>query len=544
MDILKKEIKEGNIELSVPSDPNLGDFALPCYPFAKILKEDPMIIAAELREKINANFIERMEVKGAYLNFFVNKIKLTDRVMKRVLMERDKYGGSNGKERIMVEFSQANTHKAFHVGHIRGTALGESLSRILAFSGNSVIRANYQGDTGMHVAKWIWCYKTFHHYEELKDDGAWIASIYVDAVKRLAEKSSLQQFVDEINRDIGYKKDLQKLWKESRKLSLDSLDRIYKELDTKFDIKFFESEMEKKGKDISMDLVRRGIAEESDGAIIVNLWKHNLGVWVLLRKDKTVLYSAKDLALADEKFNKYKVNRSIYVVGKEQEHYFSQLFKTLELMGNTTSQLRYVPVSLVRLPEGKMSSRTGDNILYSEFKDELVKSARKEVTSRFKLEEDEIEKRSSAIAVAAMKYSMLKQHPNKVIVFNKQEALQFEGDTGPYLLYSYARASSILDRSGKLAKEFSVPKLKEKEIDLVKKIDEFPDRVVQAARELNPGVIANYAYKLAQMFNEFYAACKVLGSDEIEFRVHLVEVFRTTIRNALRLLGIKVIERM
>lgn len=545
--LIKKHIS-ADFELTIPPSSELGDYALPCFPFAKILKKDPVSIANELKEKINAEFIEKIEVKGAYLNFFISKSKLTERIIEKVLKEQECYGSfKQTNKKIMVEFSQANTHKAFHVGHVRGTSLGESLAIILEFDGNEVIRANYQGDTGMHVAKWVWCYKKYHYKEKLKEDEAWIAGIYVDAIKRLSENQEFQAEVDEINRKLEVREDkeLNKLWKKTRKLCLNSLEKIYKELNTRFDEYFFESQVEKRGKEISGELVKKGIAAISDGAIIIDLKEYNLGVWVLLRKDGTVLYSAKDVALAEEKFSKYKIDASIYVVGKEQEHHFHQLFKTLELIKfKQAKKCYYVPVSLVKLPWGKMSSRTGDNILYSQFKEELLEAATEEIKSRFKLNEKELEERALAVAIAAMKYSMLKQHPNKEIIFDKKEAMRFEGDSGPYLLYSYARAASIIRKAGSSKKSVTALKLSEKEISLIKRIDEFNEKVHQSAENLNPSIIANYAFKLAQAFNEFYVTCKVIGSEEEAFRLKIVGAFRITLKNALTLLGINVVERM
>jgi len=543
--LIKKQVK-GDFELTIPPS-DMGDYALPCFPFAKELKKDPVQIANELKEKIKASFLEKIEVKGAYLNFYVDKKKYVKSILEKVNKEKDCYGSRKSKkEKVMVEFSQANTHKAFHVGHIRGTSLGEALARILEFVGKKVIRANYQGDVGMHVAKWIWCYNKYHKKDKLKDDEAWIASIYVDAVSRLSQNAKLQDEVDEVNRKLEDRsdKELNKIWKTTRKLSLESLEKIYKEMNPRFDHYFFEGDIYERAKEISASLVKKKIAEISDGATIINLEEYNMGIWVLLRKDGTVLYSAKDLALAEDKFKKYKVEESIYVVGKEQEQYLRQVFKTLEIMEfKQASKCKHVPVSLVKLPTGKMSSRTGQNILYSEFKNELVKYAKSEIKKREKVGKEELEKRAIAIAIATMKYSMLKQNPYKEIVFNKEEALNFEGDTGPYLLYTYARASSIMRKSTKKSK-MEISELEEKEIELVKVIGEFPERVEKAANNFNPGVIANYSYKLAHTFNEFYANCKVIGEDNESFRLALIDTFRTTIRNSLNLLAINVIERM
>ncbi len=446
------KLKESEILtlIEIPPSSDLGDFAFPCFILAREMKKNPVEIAKELSLKIKSSEFEKIEAKGPYINFFLSRNKIAHETLKKILKEKDKYGSSSkGKEKIMIEFSQANTHKAFHIGHVRGTALGESIARISEFMGNKVMRANYQGDTGMHVAKWIWCYKKHHSKDKPRKDEFWIASIYVDAVKRLAENPELQEEVDEINRKLESREDkkLNDIWKKTRLLSLNSFENIYKELNTKFNKYFFESEFEERGKEISQDLVKKRIAEISEGATIVDLQKYNLGVWVLLRKDGTVLYSAKDLALAEEKEKKFKITKSIYVVGAAQRHHFTQLFKTLELEGKDKSSLFYVPVTEVRLPTGKMSSRTGENILYSSFKDELIDYAKQEIKKREKVSPAELEKRALAISIASLKYAMLKQDTNKAIIFSKEEALSFEGNTGPYLLYSYARAKSILRKA-------------------------------------------------------------------------------------------------
>ena len=542
--ILKRDIK-----LEIPPDSRLGDYAFPCFELAKDLKKDPNRIAKELSEKIiNKNF--RVENKGPYLNFFVDKEKLIKEVLSKILTEKEKYGILKKKRgKVMIEFSQANTHKAFHIGHIRGTSLGESLARILEFTGHKVIRVNYQGDTGMHVAKWLWCYNKFHKNEKFPRNNVenWIASIYVEAVNKLEENQILQEEVNKINFELeeGKNKKLVALWKKTRKLSLDAFDGIYKDLNTRFDNYFFEREVGKKGKEIANWLVKRKIARVDQGAVIVDLEKYNLGVWVLLRGDGTVLYSAKDIALAEIKFNRFKIDKSIYVVGAAQNLHIQQLFKTLELMGfKRAKNCVYIPVSEVRLPTGKMSSRTGENIVYSEFKKEIMDYAASEIKKRHdELNEKEIGKRALIISMAAIKFDMLKQDLNKTIIFSKEEALKFEGDTGPYLQYSYARAVSILKKARKKS-NFKIVELKDKEIELIKKLDEFRIVVEQASNSLNPSLIANYSFQLAQIFNEFYHLCPVIRSVEEGQRLAIVKAFLIVMKSSLRLLGIEVMEEM
>lgn len=553
--VLKGKIQKKDLEkfIEVPANDENGDYSFPCFSLAKIEKKNPLVIAEELAEKIRLKLnktdeISSVESKAGYVNFFVDKRMLA----RNVLKNSGKFDVKKKNLRGIIEFSQANTHKAFHVGHIRGTALGESLARIAEFFGEKVIRANYQGDTGMHVAKWIWCYKKYHSKEKLKNDESWIAGIYVDAIKRLFadEKSGkLQKEVDEINRklDSGEDKELNELWKKTRKLSLDSLEIIYKDLNTKFDKYYFESEVEDDAKKIVEELLDKKIAIKDDGAVIIDFKKHgfeNLGVWVLLRKDGTVLYSAKDIALDLKKFKENKVDWSIYVHGAEQNLHFKQLLKTLELIKfKNLKEIHEFGFGLVRLPSGKMSSRTGDNILYSDFKKEIVEYAKKQISERFELKNNEVEKRALAVAMASIKYSFLKQGLNNTIIFEKNEALKFEGDTGPYLLYSYARASSIV-RKVKSKKKVQIVDLKKEEIRLIKKIAEFSDVVEKAYDDFSPSLIANYSYEISKLFNEFYHSCPVLGSVEEGFRLALVNAFRKTLKKSLDLLGIDVLEEM
>ncbi len=551
---LKIEQKEKEIEnsLEIPPSSELGDYSFPCFSLKEKLKDNPSKIALKIRNHIpKSEAIDYVQANGSYVNFFLNRKKIAKDLVKEISLKKAKFGSLNlGKSnKTMIEFSQPNTHKAFHVGHIRGTSIGESLARILEFSGEKVLRANYQGDAGMHVAKWIWAYKRYHSKEKLKNDESWIASIYVDAVKKLAQNEKLQEEVDEINRKLSEGKDkaLIELWKKTRKLSLDSFKIIYRQLNTHFNEYFFESELEEKGKNIANELLKKKIAEISDGAVIVDLKKDNLGVWVLLRKDGTVLYSAKDLALAEEKFKKFKLSRSIYVVGAAQSLHMAQLFRVLELMKfRKAENLIYVQFSEVRLPSGKMSSRTGENILYSEFMKEITSYSAKEIRKRFpSISKSELEKRALKISIAAIKYSMLKQNSNKVLVFDKQDALNFEGDSGAYILYSYARASSILKKAkGKKKQSVIKGELDKAEFELVKKLLQFKDIVLNSYTNMNPSVIANYSYQLSQLFNEFYHSCPVINSDSESFRLALVSSFRQVLKNSLYLLGIDAIEEM
>ncbi|MEI6849984.1 MAG: arginine--tRNA ligase [archaeon] len=545
---LDKQIILNSIE--IPPSSELGDFSFPCFALSKELKKNPMEISKELANKIKSGEFEKVEAKGPYVNFFLNKKDLAEKTLKSILKEKAKYGSSkSGKgKKVMIEFSQANTHKAFHVGHIRGTSLGESIARLMEFNSTKVIRANYQGDTGMHVAKWLWCYKKYHSNEKLKEDESWIASIYVEASRKLAENPLLQDEVNVINQqlELGKDKPLMKLWKESRSYCLKAFENIYSELNTHFDKYYFEREFEILGKEIALDLVTKGIAKISDDATIMNLEEDGLSVWVLLRKDGTVLYSSKDLALAEKKFKDFKLDQSINIVADEQNLHFKQLFRTLELKGfKDVKKCKHIPFGLVRLPTGKMSSRTGENILYSSFLDELKEFVKIEITKREKLKEKELEQRALAIAISSLKYSMLKQSSNNIIIFNKEEALDLNGNTGPYLLYSYARAKNILKKAKyKSSSKLNIKSLSAKEKELIIKMQQFPEVVNHAHTNLSPNLIANYSFELAQLFNEFYQSEQVIGSENESVKLVIVDSFAQVLKNALNLLGIETLERM
>lgn len=541
--------------LEIPPKLELGDFALPCFQFAKTEKKSPVKIAEELALKLpKTNFIENIVPTGPYLNFFIKPEKIAKSVLTEINEKKSDFGkGKKKKEKIMVEYSQPNTHKAFHIGHLRGTSLGESLARIFEYSGHDVVRANYSGDTGAHVGKWLWYFEK--HCKKKwpdKDIAQWIASIYVNAVKKTTDNEEASQEAQRVNFKLeqGFDPNLNKLWLKTRLLSIKGFNKIYSDLDVKFDEWFFESEMEKPAKNIVNDLIKSGIAEISQKVPIINLEKYKLGVWVLLREDGTSLYSSKDLALAKIKFEKYKIDRSIYVVGNAQSLHLKQLFKTLELMKFKQAEKCYhLSYDEVRLPTGKMSSRTGVNILYEDMFKQMFDHARKETKKRHpEWGPRKLDNIAQKITISALKYGMLSQDNNKKIVFDSVKALEFEGDTGPYLLYTYARASSILKKSKtkRLSNiDFASYKTTQ-ERNLIKSLADFKIVLDCSEKNFKPCILANYLMNLAHSFNEFYHNCSCISEDKCltRSRLLLVRCFRIVYALCLDLLGMPVIEEM
>ena len=546
--LLKNVAKDAVLEM--PPNPELGDFSFPCFHLSKGCKKSPNEIANELATKIKPNkYIKEIKAINGYINFYVNKDILVTKTLNDILTEKDNYGKSNmGKNKnYMIEFFQGNTHKAVHIGHVRNICIGCSVSKILEFTGYKVIRVNYQGDIGPHVATALWGMQHFNE-QPTGNKAIFLGIMYAKANQLARDNIEIIKEIQEINKKI-YEKDpkLTELWKKTRQWCLNYFDDIYNDFDVKFDKLYFESQVEKDGVKISRDLVKKGIAELSDGAVIVNLKNINLGVAVLLTRFDTPLYPAKDLALAKIKSKDYKINKSIHIVGKEQEFYFNQLFKIFELMNSPMKNKSYhLEYGLVMLPEGKMSSRGGNVIIYDDLIKKLKEESYNETKKRHDWDDAKLKQVSEKIAFSALKYSMLNKENTRIIVFDVKNSIKFEGDTGPYIQYSYARASSILKKSvNKIKPNYLLLKDKN-EINLINKLSSFHSIIKDSAANYRPDIIANYVYNLAQIFSDFYHHCQCISDDkELEAsRLALVKATRQVIKNSLNLLGIEVLEEM
>ena len=547
-DALKTYVDE-RATLEIPPDSSLGDYAFPCFTLAKTHKKNPVHIAQELAKAIKIDkHIERIEAKGPYLNFFVNRKLFIADTLKRIDKEKEKFGsGKKKKERFMVEFCQVNTHKAFHVGHLRGTLLGQALVNILGYYGYPVKGVNYQGDIGAHVAKVIWYLDKFKETPPKEHKGTWLGQIYQKAHKMIEEKAEYKEEVSGVLQKLESKyPDLTKIWEETRKYSLDEYEEYYQTLGIHFDEYFFESEMEKPGKKLVDELIAKGVAEEDDGAIIIKLGE--LGNFLLLKSNGTALYSTKDLALAKIKFEKFKIDYALYCVGSEQKLYFQQLFKTLEIMGFPQAKYcSHIPYELVTLQGGKISSREGELLLLHQLLDTVINLAAEEVKKRHpEWNMEKIKENAEKIGLAALKFTYLAYDNNKTIMFDIEKAMRFEGETGPYLQYVYARIQSILSQ----APERTTPQhslLQEpEEYEICKKMMRFEDVVKEAATSYKPHLIARYLIDLTQTFNEYYHKHRVLGDDQqlTEARLCLIEAVQRVLANGLSLLGIATMEQM
>ncbi|MEM4605689.1 MAG: arginine--tRNA ligase [Candidatus Pacearchaeota archaeon] len=543
--VLKKYIKnlsEEEIEkiIETPPSEELGDCAFPCFSLAKIEKKNPLLIAESIYEKIKKDLpkeIQKVELRSAYINFFINPIFLAEKVLK----EKEKKYKEN--KSVVIDFSSPNIAKPFGIGHLRSTIIGNSLANIFEHFGWKVIKINYLGDWGTQFGKLIFGFKKWGKKEELKKDPInHLLEIYVKANKKEYEEEGRKEF----KKLEEYEEENLRLWEEFRKLSLKKFDEIYDFLGIKFDEISGESFYNKKAKDFVKFLEEKNILKESEGAKIVDLEKFNLGIVIIEKKDGALPYITRDLAASLDRFQKYRFDKMIYEVGQEQKLHFRQLFKILELCGfEFHNKCIHVSHGLYLDEEGKkFSTREGKTIFMEDIIKKTKELAKEKILKReTNLNQKELEKRALLVARAAIIYGDLKNYREKDVVFDIQKFLDFEGNTGPYLLYSYARASSII-RKFKGNKKFKLIDINKEEEKLIKKIYQFENITKNSLKNLSPNLIANYAFELCQIFNEFYHMHQVIGSREESYRIALVDSFRRTLKKSLNLLGIKEIEEM
>jgi len=543
---LKLTIQEIEEKIEIPPDSLMGDFAFPCFFLSSKLRKAPNEIALKIKNEIKniPKEISEIKVSGAYLNFFVDKKILAVNLIKKALKEKEKYGNSNeGKGKtIVIDMSSPNIAKPFGIGHLRSTIIGNSISNIAKSQGYKTVKINYLGDWGTQFGKMIAGYKKIGNDKELKKDQAKnMLKWYIEGNKKEYEEDARKWFKKLEDGD----KEALKLWKMFKDLSMKDFEKTYKILGVKFDVisgeSFYNNKMDKTIK----ELKSKKLLEQSEGALIVNLDKYNLGVCLIQKTDGATLYATRDLTAAIERYNKYKFSKMIYEVGQEQKLHFQQVFKVLELMNYKFSkECVHASHGLYLDEDGKkFATRKGKTIFMEDILNETIEIAKNKIQEKNPdlKNKDEI---AEKIAIAAIFYGDLKNQRTNDIVFNIEKFLDFEGNTGPYLQYSYARASSILRKASKNTKKSKSEILNEKEIALIKKINDFPEAVKKSYEHLFPNLVANYSFELAQKFNEFYHSCPVIGSENEQFRLKLVEAFRITIKKSLYLLGIEVMEEM
>jgi arginyl-tRNA synthetase len=543
----EKEIK--NL-IEIPPSSEFGDYSFPCFFLRDKLKENPVQIAEQIKQKIKLpEEIEKVETRGPYLNFFIDKKILAEQVIRI----NSNFGKSSiGKnQKIVIDFSGPNIGKPMHIGHIRSTILGDSLIRIYDFLSYKTVGINYLGDIGLHIGKLIVAYELWLDKQSLKKDPVQeLFRLYVKFCNK--EKSKITEGIEEefqenewTNRakeklkllELGDKK-TEKIWADIRKASEKGFNKVYDMLNIDFNETVGQSQFSKQGKRIVTNALLKNIAKsEKDGAVYVEIDQQKK---FILRSNQTASYITYDIGAAVERYKKYKFDKMIYVTDFRQKDHFDKLFKILKLFNyDFSDNLAHLPFGTIKFEKEIISTRKGDIILLEDVLKKTITKAEKEIKKR-KTKGD-----SEKIGVGAVKYIILKTTPIGDVHFSWEKALNFEGDSGPYIQYSYARASSIIKKAKGLKKsKIKIKDLTTEENNLIKKILDFPEIVIKSKESLNPSLIANYSYQLSQLFNEFYHSCPVINSDNENFRLLLVDSFRQVLKNSLYLLGIEVMEEM
>ncbi|MCK4386865.1 MAG: arginine--tRNA ligase [Candidatus Pacebacteria bacterium] len=547
--------------LEHPAEETRGDYAANvAMVLARQLKKNPLEIANAIADKVSSpTLIEKIEVRApGFINFHL-KQAYYKKELAEILAQKEKYGSFelNEPKKIMVEFGQPNTHKAFHIGHLRSALSGLALAKLFKNSGYAVIKTNYYGDIGMQTSKTTWGMaqkalpEDFDNWDKHKRM-KYIDDAYVLASEKFADKK-IEIEIRKINRDIYNQKDTAatRLHQKIKKWSLEHLSAVFADLGIVYDKQYPESEVSEKAIKIVEENIG-GIFEKSEGAIIYNGEKDGLATWVFRTSEGNPTYSAKDLALAFQKFEDYDLDLNITLTSVEQTDYFKAVIKILETLdGKFKGKYLHIPFGWVLRAGKKTASRMGGSVKGTDILQEAYKIAKTKIKELKDYNKDEKGEISKKVALAGLKFLILSHEFHKNINYNPQKFINFEGFSGPFILYSYVRARSILQKSHTKNLEAKLPSLSsglksEYELKLLKWLARYPQIARRACVEVSPHLVCNYLYELSQRFNQFYATCPVLTASETDknARLALTAGAAQVLKNALGLLGIETVEKM
>lgn len=540
--------------IEIPNS-DMGDFAFPCFKLAKTMKKAPNIIASELAEKIEKKeFIDNIQVVNAYINFYVSKSIYVEKVLTNVLNEKDNFGNSNmGKDKtVIIDYSSPNIAKPFHIGHLRSTVIGNSLYKIYKKLGYNVVGINHLGDWGTQFGKLIVAYKKWGNKELVeKDDIKELSKIYVKFHEESEKDKSLE---DEarlwlVKMQEGDKEALD-LWKWFCDISMKEFERVYKMLNISFDSYAGESFYNDKMQPVVDELFEKNILVESEGAKIVDLEPYNMPPCLILRSDGGTLYPTRDIAAAFYRKKEYNFEKCLYITALDQNLHFAQWFKVIELMGyDWAKDLVHIPFGLVSLNDGKLSTRKGHVVLMEDILNHAIEKTKNIIEEKNPNLENK-EKIAKDVGIGAVIFNDLFNSRVKNVVFDLERMLNFQGETGPYVQYTHARACSILEKENfneDLLKNIDYKLIcDEYSFELVKTLSQYPDKIVDASNKYEPFIITRHLVNVCQAFNKFYDENNIKNSetDLKNARLALVYATKTIIANGLYLLGINAPEKM
>ena len=543
--------------IALPPNTEMGDYALPCFKFAKIMRKSPAIIAEELKNSIMSDkipmsdkVISEVSAINGYLNFKVNKGDLVRSTLDKILEEGDKFGASNEGEgkTVCIDYSSINIAKPFHIGHLSTTVLGGALYRIYNYLGYKAVGINHLGDYGTQFGKLISAYKRWGVKEEIETGG--IRALNELYVKFHQEAEIHPEYDDEAR---AYFKKIEQgdeeclaLFHWFKELTLKDVQKIYDMLDIHFDSYAGESFFADKMQPIVDELREKGLLVESRGAQVVDLEEYNMAPCMILKSDGTSLYATRDMAAATYRKTTYDFYKCLYVVAYQQNLHFKQFFKVLELMGKDWAKdLVHVAYGMVSLEEGTMSTRKGNVV----FLEDVINKCIEKAYAILDEKNPDLENKADVaqkVGVGAVIFGALYNSKIKDIVFSYDKVLNFDGETSVYVQYTCARANSVIQKGG-VPTEYSIPELSAEEVELVKALATFPDAVQNAAEKYEPSFVARFAVDVSQKFNKFYFNCKILAAETEElknFRLALTNATLQVLKNAFGLLGIGIPDKM
>lgn len=539
--------------IEIPPSYDMGDFAFPVFKLTKEYKKAPNIIAKELENKLADSVkFEKIEAVGPYLNFFINKEKLAFEVLNEIREKKEKYGSTDiGKGRkVIVEFSSPNIAKPFHIGHIRSTVIGNSLSKIYKFLGFDVVTINHLGDYGTQFGMLISAYKRWGDKETIEKDP--IRELLKLYVRFNTEAENNPELMDEARQWFKKLEDKDEealnLWQWIRDISLKEFNKVYDLLNIKFDSYAGESFYSDKMPAVVEEMKEKGLLKESEGALIVDLEPYGMPPALIMKKDGSTLYTTRDIAAAIYRKEHYDFYKNIYVVASQQNLHFKAWIKILELMGyEWANDCIHVPFGMVSLEEGTLSTRKGRVVFLEDVLNTAIEKT-KEVIEERNPNLPNKEEVAKQVGIGAVVFQELFNQRIKDYTFSWERTLSFEGETGPYVQYTHARANSLLEKGGyDESYEISYKDLtKEEETNILRNLYGFPEVIIDSMEKNEPYFITRHILELAKLFNKYYNSTSIIVEDEKlkQTRLSLVYAVKTVIKTGLSLLGIEAPNKM
>lgn len=546
--------------IEIPQDQSMGDYAFPCFRLAKTMRKAPNLIAAELAEKLQGEqLFSEVSPVNAYVNMFVSREEMMKSTVSEVLEEKENFGRSDigGNKKVIVEFSSPNIAKPFHIGHIRSTVIGNSLSKIYDVLGYDVFKINHLGDYGTQFGKMICAYRRWGNREDvinspIKTLLGYYTKFHVEVEEHPELEDEARAIFTKLEQ--GSKEEVE-LWQWFREESLKEFQRVYDMLGIEFDSYNGESFYSDKMPRFEKELSDKGLLQESKGAQVVDLEEYKLGTALIKKSDGSSLYITRDIAAAVYRKENYDFYKNIYVVATQQNLHFQQLFKIIELMGyDWANQCVHVPFGMVRLEEGTMSTRHGRVVFLEDVLNGAIEKTREIIEDKNPNIEN-LEEITSQVGIGAVVFNELSNNRIKDYTFKWDQILNFDGETGPYVQYTHARCASLLRKAGEdiVAKaqdpknvDFALLAKSDSAYELTKLIYAFPGVVEQAGEKYEPSIITRHIIDIAQCFNKFYHDEHIIVDDEVEkvSKIALVIATKRVIATGIGLLGMKAPERM